>query len=176
MQLNISKMTEENILIDKKSDPLSCCVVWTPIPVLSWLLPFFGHIGVADSQGIIHEFVGPYYINKGRLSFGDPRRKWQIDVDPNVWDQAIEDTSHFFEHVRYDLLCSNCHYFAAAVLQKIDYPQTIPIFRQWTSGATVKIAWGMLFHGKSLSVRDTIIIWMPFMIILIILLFISSLF
>lgn len=169
-------MTEETILIDKKSHPLSCCVVWTPIPLLTWLLPFFGHIGVADSQGLIHEFVGPYFINKGSLSFGDPRRKWKIDVDPIVWDQAIEETSHFFEHVRYDLLCSNCHYFAAAVLQKIEYPQVIPIFSQWTTGATVKIAFGMLFHGKSLSVKDTIIILAPFIIIFGLLFFLLSLF
>lgn len=158
-------MDEENTLLDKRNHSLSCCVLWTPIPVLTWLIPVFGHIGVSDSDGTVYDFVGPYYINKGRLSFGDPRKKWVINIDPSTWNQAIEETSHFFEHVNYDLLCSNCHYFAAAVLQRINYPQIIPIY-QWTTGATVKIALGMMIHGRSLSLRDTLITWGPFIFIL----------
>jgi len=69
------------------------CLVWTPIPLLSyvrphrnislavtdgtcdmlysallhysshrWLLPFVGHLGIADRSGVIHDFAGPYLV------------------------------------------------------------------------------------------------------------------
>lgn len=50
------------------------CIVWTPIPVLTWLFPFIGHMGIARTDGVIRDFAGPYYvsvsINKiNRISF-----------------------------------------------------------------------------------------------------------
>ena len=38
-------------------------VVWTPIPPITWLFPFIGHLGVTDSEGKVHDFGGSYYIN-----------------------------------------------------------------------------------------------------------------
>lgn len=26
-------------------------LVWSPIPILTWFLPFVGHLGIADSKG-----------------------------------------------------------------------------------------------------------------------------
>ena len=171
--MNIDTDDEETGLINsQKPHPLSCCVVWTPIPLLSWICPSLGHIGVTDSHGITYDFEGPYYIGKGKMIFGDPRRKWPINVDPAIWDDAIHSTSRFFEHVNYNLLCSNCHYFAAAVLDKVDYPPIIPFTGKWTSGATVKIAYGMTLHGRSLSIIDSLIIWIPFLVFILFVLFI----
>lgn len=34
------------------------CLVWTPIPMITWLLPFVGHMGIATSQGLIRDFAG----------------------------------------------------------------------------------------------------------------------
>ncbi|GLD58016.1 transmembrane protein 222-like protein [Lates japonicus] len=39
------------------------CIVWTPIPVLSWLLPFIGHMGICTSTGVIRDFAGPYFVS-----------------------------------------------------------------------------------------------------------------
>uniref|UniRef100_A0A674MHU9 Transmembrane protein 222 n=1 Tax=Takifugu rubripes TaxID=31033 RepID=A0A674MHU9_TAKRU len=39
------------------------CIVWTPIPVLSWLFPFIGHMGICTSTGIIRDFAGPYFVS-----------------------------------------------------------------------------------------------------------------
>lgn len=39
------------------------CIVWSPIPVLTFLLPFVGHLGIVTSEGEINDFAGPYYIN-----------------------------------------------------------------------------------------------------------------
>lgn len=35
------------------------CLVWTPIPVLTWLLPFIGHMGIGDKRGMVLA-VRPY--------------------------------------------------------------------------------------------------------------------
>ena len=55
------------------------CVVWTPIPLITWILPFIGHMGIADSRGIIHDFAGPYYIGEDCMAFGNPAKYWRID-------------------------------------------------------------------------------------------------
>ena len=34
------------------------CLVWTMLPPLSFLIPPIGHLGLANSEGIIHDFVG----------------------------------------------------------------------------------------------------------------------
>lgn len=39
------------------------CVVWTPIPLLTWIFPFIGHMGIAYSNGIIRDFAGPYFVS-----------------------------------------------------------------------------------------------------------------
>lgn len=37
-------------------------IVWQPFPVLGWILPCIGHMGIADSRGVIYDFQGPYTI------------------------------------------------------------------------------------------------------------------
>lgn len=59
------------------------CLVWTPIPVVTWLLPFVGHMGVCDAAGAIHDFAGPYFVNRGELSFGSPTRCVLACKSPN---------------------------------------------------------------------------------------------
>lgn len=146
------------------SDDMGCCVVWTPIPLLSWLCPAIGHVGVTDSHGTTYDFEGPYYIGKGQMIFGNPRQKWKIHIDPKIWDEAVNEVSHQFEEINYNLLCSNCHYFAAAVLDYIGYPTIPPFNGKWVNGATIQIILGLIKHGRSLSVWDIIVIWLPFLI------------
>lgn len=38
------------------------CLVWGPLPVISWLLPWIGHLGIADAEGRVHDFAGPYFV------------------------------------------------------------------------------------------------------------------
>ena len=47
--------------VDPERDVYPFCIVWTPIPGLTWLLPFVGHMGVCDSAGVTHDFAGPYF-------------------------------------------------------------------------------------------------------------------
>lgn len=143
---------------------LECCVVWTPIPVLSWICPAIGHVGICDSRGIVRDFQGDRTVGKGNMLFGDPRQKWKLQINPDVLDRAIQETSEEFRHLGYDLICSNCHFYVASVLDnaKIKGPCC---FRKWTGGATAKIIMGLIAHSRSLSVCDFVIIWLPFLIL-----------
>ena len=46
-----------------EEDDFPLCIVWCPLPLLTWIIPFIGHLGIANSEGIINDFVGPYTIN-----------------------------------------------------------------------------------------------------------------
>jgi hypothetical protein len=149
-------------------------VVWTPIPVLSWLCPAIGHVGVTDSRGVTYDFQGPYTIGRGKMIFGNPRQCWHVVVDDELWDKAITDVSQEFGNINYNLLCSNCHYFAASVLDRIGYGIIPPFCGSWANGATVKIIWGLILHGKSRSIMDVIIIWLPFLLFVTFLVFVKT--
>ncbi|KAK9803202.1 hypothetical protein WJX73_002787 [Symbiochloris irregularis] len=83
------------------------CLVWCPIPVLSWLLPFVGHMGICTSTGKILDFAASFYVSADAMAFGNPTRYWQLDparasalVNPNMpvdvhrpeqaWDDLLQ--------------------------------------------------------------------------------------
>ncbi|KDO17647.1 hypothetical protein SPRG_16958, partial [Saprolegnia parasitica CBS 223.65] len=37
--------------IDVARDRFPFCIVWSPLPVITWFLPFIGHMGIGDSHG-----------------------------------------------------------------------------------------------------------------------------
>ena len=54
-------------------------IVWCPIPCLTWLFPFIGHMGIATTEGIIRDFAGPYYVSQDNMAFGAPTKYWTLD-------------------------------------------------------------------------------------------------
>ncbi|GLC45799.1 hypothetical protein PLESTB_001154700 [Pleodorina starrii] len=54
-------------------------LVWSPIPLISWLMPFIGHIGVCSSTGRTFDFAGPFTVNEDRLLFGKATRYLQLN-------------------------------------------------------------------------------------------------
>lgn len=56
--------------IDPQNDRYPCSIVWTPLPLITWFLPFIGHMGICTSTGIIRDFAGPYFVSvKHRFQF-----------------------------------------------------------------------------------------------------------
>jgi len=47
-----------------KSD-LSFTILWSPLPLITWFIPFIGHTGIADSNGVASDF-------RGKLSSAHP--------------------------------------------------------------------------------------------------------
>ena len=56
--------------IDADAARFPCCITWTHLPMLTWMLPTIGHTGVCTTDGIIYDFAGPYTIGKDDFAFG----------------------------------------------------------------------------------------------------------
>ena len=68
------KITKDVPQIDAESARFPYCIVWTPLPLISWFVPFIGHTGIAVSDGVIHDFSGPYMVTIDDLAFGETHK------------------------------------------------------------------------------------------------------
>ena len=57
--------------LDSNKARFPLCITWTPIPLITWLIPCIGHAGIAHSNGKIHDFAGPYFIGIDDFAFGE---------------------------------------------------------------------------------------------------------
>lgn len=78
------------------------CIVWTPIPVLTWFFPIIGHMGIATSTGIIRDFAGPYHVSTDNMAFGKPTKFWQLDPTYAIggaegWDKSVTEASEVYK-------------------------------------------------------------------------------
>lgn len=80
-QLMIEGSTSPNLEIDPKRARFPCCIVWTPLPFISWLIPFVGHIGICREDGVILDFAGPNFVSVDNFAFGAVARYIQISKE-----------------------------------------------------------------------------------------------
>jgi hypothetical protein len=60
---------------------LAFSILWSPLPLITWIIPFIGHMGISNSEGIASDFQAPYYVgDRGRMAFGAPTRALKIDI------------------------------------------------------------------------------------------------
>jgi hypothetical protein len=105
-----------------------------------------GHMGIANSNGIIRDFAGPFCVGKGRMAFGKPTR--YLIMDPSLasddgagWDRAVAETSEIYMGRVHNLFCDNCHSHVAMALNEMQYNSK----NNWTM---VKLAFLMFFTGR----------------------------
>ncbi|KAL5684129.1 hypothetical protein ACJX0J_010514, partial [Zea mays] len=67
--------------IDPRRARFPCCIVWTPIPFITWLVPFIGHIGICREDGVILDFSGPHFVSVDNFAFGAVARYIQVNCD-----------------------------------------------------------------------------------------------
>eukprot|EP00884_Botryococcus_braunii_P016461 jgi/Botrbrau1/3499/Bobra.341_2s0029.1 len=142
------------------------CVVWTPIPVISWLYPFIGHMGVCTSNGVIFDFAGSYYVQMDDMAFGLPTRYWRLDpakarrvLDPEhpesvrnrdePWDSALQTSTHIYQTKQYNFLGDNCHSYVAHFLNSINYAG-------WNQWNMILLSYNMLAHGSFVNLSSLI--------------------
>ncbi|XP_011874056.1 PREDICTED: transmembrane protein 222 isoform X3 [Vollenhovia emeryi] len=122
------------------------CIVWTPLPILTYILPFIGHMGIATSTGVIRDFAGPYYVSEDNMAFGKPTKYWQLDYTKakggvQGWDAGVMEASEIYKARMHNLCCDNCHSHVATALNLMSYGDS----SNWNM---VKLAFLMLIHGK----------------------------
>ncbi|BDA41133.1 Transmembrane protein 222 [Coccomyxa sp. Obi] len=158
------------------------CIVWVPIPVITWLLPFVGHMGICTSKGVTLDFAGPYFISVDNLAFGTPTRYVRLDpakasasssapLDPRVqlalarsaqdgqWDAALQAATQLYQQRMYNFLTDNCHCFVAQFLNDVTYDGS----KSWN---TVRLATMVCLRGKHVSWWGAVKTWLPFCIIM----------
>ena len=70
-----------NLTISHLNQRYPFCLVWTPLPLISHILPFIGHVGICTSDGVIHDFGGSHYIALDDMTFGRPYKYIRLFTD-----------------------------------------------------------------------------------------------
>lgn len=152
-------------VINVDADRFPFCIVWTPIPVLTWFFPFIGHMGIAMSNGVIRDFAGPYFVSEDNMAFGRPTRYLKLDITKVrngsilEWDEAISKASVVYGTRMHNLFWDNCHSHVGMALSNMNYGNS-------TNWNMIRMAAWMFFCGKYVSFGRTLQTWLPFIVIL----------
>lgn len=109
--------------VDPAANRYPHCIVWTPLPLITWIFPFIGHMGIADSRGVIHDFAAPYQVNEEHMAFGNPTRYLQLSPQKSKrkWDDGIKHADSVYCKRMHNLVWDNCHNHVAEALNFIEY-------------------------------------------------------
>lgn len=148
--------------------------VWTPIPFLTWIFPFVGHMGIATSAGVIRDFAGSYYVSEDEMAFGWPTRYLQLDLRKvtamsdnvasesaaTVWDRAVFEASDTYKRRVHNLICDNCHSHCALALERMRYDDAV----NWNM---IRLAAWMLIAGRHVDAMSVVKTWLPFVLMIV---------
>lgn len=137
---------------DQSHQQHELCILWSPLPIITWFLPFVGHLGMSDSSGTMNDFQGPYTVGQDnhRMAFGRPTRFYPIqqllkdsDVfdEPDFatrWDEAIDEANRIYRGRMHNICWDNCHSHVGYALQIVSK-------RKWNM---VQLATFMFFQGR----------------------------
>ncbi|KJP88814.1 hypothetical protein AK88_01504 [Plasmodium fragile] len=162
-----------NTEIDIKDNKFPYCVVFSYLPCLSTFIPIVGHVGIATSSGVIHDFSGSYTISVDNMAFSNPMKYWQLDKDKlplaitdKFYDDAIYQADHVFSKRKHNLLVNNCHHHVAMVLNNIKYKGR----SDWTP---FKVFLHLVIHGHFVSWTYFLVLYGPFVFILLLFVFLA---
>lgn len=145
--------------------PLSFTILWSPLPPITWLLPFIGHMGIATSRGVACDFQGPYAVgDRGRMAFGRPTRALRIDIGSlpggaEQWDAAINDANAEYRTRMHNICCDNCHSHVAYALNSLGIGAHGVRGGRWDM---VKLCFLVFFKGRFLSLGGLLAQFLPF--------------
>ncbi|XP_002274106.1 protein RTE1-HOMOLOG [Vitis vinifera] len=179
----IERSVSQMMQIDPRRARFPCCIVWTPLPVISWLIPFVGHIGICREDGVILDFAGPNFVCVDNFAFGAVTRYIQIskekccisphhpapyrrengrgqdetEIDILTWDDALRKSTQEFQHQSYNLFTCNCHSFVANNLNRLGFYDG-----GWN---VVNLAALIFLKGRWVSTTSMIKSFLPFAIV-----------
>lgn len=143
------------------------CLVWTPIPFLTWFLPTIGHTGIANSEGIIYDFSDDRAVTVDNFSFGKPTKFYQFDTrwipksGELSWDQAIKEVGESYKKTLHGIF-NNCHEYIAEVLNRVQYGNR----KNWSQS---EICWLITWNSSYVNYFSFWKQWGPMIIMLLVL-------
>jgi len=153
-----------------RNEELEFCILWSPLPPITWLLPFIGHLGIASSEGIASDFQGSYYVgDRGRMAFGAPTRALRINIDDlpggaAKWDEMIQEANRIYSSRVHNLIADNCHSHVACALNGMQVKP--PFSRNGADWDMVKLCFLVFFRARFLSCRGFLLQFGPFVLLL----------
>lgn len=120
-----------------------------------------GHTGIADAEGVVHDFAGPFTIGKVNMAFGAPTR--YIQLDPKEcrelsWNQGVEEGCDVYSNRMHNICFDNCHSHVAKCLNVMAYANK-------RDRNMFSIGIWIFFQGKFTSAGAVARTYLPFMII-----------
>ncbi|ONK75737.1 uncharacterized protein A4U43_C03F20010 [Asparagus officinalis] len=154
--------------IDPGRARFPCCLVWTPLPLISWFIPFIGHVGICREDGVILDFAGPNFVCVDNFTFGAVARyiqlnkekcyKWTEHNEMMSWDDTLKKSMQEFQHKNYGLFTCNCHSFVSNNLNQMIYDG----HKKWN---VVNLAVLMFFKGTWVSKASAARSLLPFVVV-----------
>ena len=140
---------DENELGDFNPDKarFPVCITWTQLPLISWIIPSIGHVGIGAADGKIHDFAGPYYIGIDDFAFGSTLKYVKLDIHENdlpAYNQSLAQADRTYRGRIHNICCDNCHSHVAKVLNNHSY-------RGKTDWNMVNIWWMLMTESKYVS-------------------------
>lgn len=92
--------------------------------MITCLLPLIGHTGIANTEGIIHDFGGSNYIAVDNFTFGRPTKILKLDpskAKARDWNDAILVSANRFCGRKHNIITNNCHSHVADTLNEMKY-------------------------------------------------------
>ena len=163
-------------------------VVWTPLPLITWLLPFVGHMGITDSRGVIYDFAGPYTIGVDSFAFGEPVRVLRLRPErasasasaaaaaaapaanagaaaegasssaAQAWDSCVDRGCDVYVGRMHVMLYDDCHDHVARCLNEMRYGG----HARWNK---VTLAAMLFFGGAFVTPRRTLAAYLPALVL-----------
>jgi transmembrane protein 222 len=173
---NSSETSDHNNNNAIRKDELAYTIVWSPLPPITWLLPFIGHTGICDSTGVASDFRGPYYVGEdGRMAFGPPTRALDLkeylgdNVTQQQYDDCIRTANEVYRGRMHNICCDNCHSHVAFALNQMK----LSAFgiQKWDM---VKIALLMFVRGRFLSLSGFWQQFLPLVLLICVIVWITS--
>ena len=157
-----TKLNMDNNKIYPSKNRYPYCIVWTPIPFLTYIVPFIGQTGIANSKGIIHDYSASFFVNIDDFSFGKPTKYLKLDLNEKEkidYDKAIEKGDLKFRTLIYNFFRNNSHMYVAYILNQIKYKGKI-------NYNMIYIWWILIWKGKYVSFLAFIKTYIGFFIFL----------
>ena len=126
--------------VDLRRNRFPYSIVWGPLCPLTLCCPCVGHMGVGDSQGRIHDFVG-YGVSVDSFMVGSVWRYAVVSGPADRgWDAALERADREYETHMHNLCCDNCHHHTALVLSEGGRPHGL-LSALWLVASRGKCTW-----------------------------------
>jgi len=162
MAKDLTSCEEGAPTIDVTEHRYPFCLVWRPIRVLTWIVPFLGHVGIGMSDGVIRDFADSYEIKIDE--FDRPAKYLRMDPSKvtggaGAWDEAIESaTSTYGKQRLHPPFFDNCYSYVGYSLNAMQYDGNSDWHMGWRS---IWLFWKARYNGF----YGFVWIWLPFFIV-----------